>query len=83
MNAFYNLVDRFGDGIFDTGFDDKYPCYNDTLAAAHRAKNVQDLFCPRTEQVAVRHLIGADCNFLHLPNSLLSSGFGAMMYIGQ
>jgi methionine-R-sulfoxide reductase len=33
--------------------------------------------------VSVRHLLGADCNFLPLPNYLASSGFGAMMYIGK
>jgi hypothetical protein len=74
---------RFGEDVFDSGFDDVYPCFNDTLAAAHRANNPHGLFCPRSEQDAVRHLLGADCSFLPLPNALASSGFAAMMYIGE
>jgi hypothetical protein len=74
---------RFGESIFDSKFDEVYPCHNDTLAAAHRALHPHGLFCPRSEPHAARHLIGADCSFLPLPNYLASAGFGAMMYIGE
>lgn len=83
VHAFCNVCPRFGEDVFNYAFDDVYPCFNDTLAAAHRASNPHALFCPRSEQNAVRHLLGADCSFLPLPNALASSGFAAMMYIGE
>jgi hypothetical protein len=82
IHAFLSFCFRYGDSIFDAGFDEVYPCYNDALSAAHKAHHPNGSFCPRTEPRAARHLIGADCNFLPLPHYLASSGFGAMMYIG-